>query len=152
MTGITVLQVREGITYDEVIKYALEIILAEHRSIEKVREYAAKLVRSKAKKIKRTLSKKRVEEFQREMYPPIEGNLYEMIFEGKDFTKRAIQYAGSLTGFSSPEDLLPIDKNDLQHKLTTAYEKISGKPYPERKKGEPHLYALLVLEPLRELL
>ena len=74
-----------------------------------------------------------------------------MLFNGEEFTKGAIKRAGSLVGLD-PTDLLPIDKDNLQNKIASAYEKISGKPYPERKEGEPHFYAFTVLIPLEGLL
>ena len=151
---------KEGSTFEEVISYAMEILLPEYRTREKVRAYAINLINEKADSdLRKTLKKGSLKDFvtqinerQRNVFPRIEGNVLEILAGIGEIPPYFIKGAGSIFGIDDGK-LLPKDKSPGEfERLEKAYEKIKGEPMPKKVEGEPFMYPFTVYIPLKCLL
>ncbi|MEK6890649.1 MAG: hypothetical protein AABX03_00775 [Nanoarchaeota archaeon] len=151
---------KEGLTFEEVISYAMEILLPEYRTPEKVRAYAINLINEKADSdLRKTLKRGSLKDFvtqinerQTNVFPKIEGNVLEILAGIGEIPPKFIK--GAATIFRVEESkLLPKDKSPGEfERLEKAYEKIKGEPMPKKVEGEPFMYPFTVYIPLKCLL
>ncbi len=142
---------REGISHDEILRYSFSVLQPEYRTPEKLREYATLLLKSNI--IDMNYSKDQLESIQSDIYPKIEGDLYEMVYSIGRFPKGKLVKIASTFGIIA-EDLLPYDKSPgKEERFALAYENITGKECSlDEVCGPPKFAGGLVIEPLLDLL
>ncbi|MEK6890648.1 MAG: hypothetical protein AABX03_00770 [Nanoarchaeota archaeon] len=151
MIRVTVLpNPREGISHDEILTHAFSVLKPEYRTPEALREYATNKLREE---IGSGYTEEKMGEIQLDTYPRINGKLFDMVYENKEFPKGSLIRIASLFGVVA-EDLLPYDESEgRDERFVIAYKSITGEECSvEEIRGPPKFAGGIVIESLLGLL